>query len=87
MREITARRSQRIIDILPLTIDEDFVCGLAEDTQDILMEGLGLTGGDANKQAGDFLAEDPDIVAERDQLLSKLARVDDVWDRLSKFKG
>ncbi|KAG9045356.1 hypothetical protein FS837_006454 [Tulasnella sp. UAMH 9824] len=78
---------KRIIDLLPLTIDEDFVVGLAQDAQDILMEGLGLTGLDANKQAAEFLAEDPDIVAERDQLMSKLARVDDVWERLSKFKG
>ncbi|KAG8939150.1 hypothetical protein FRC00_014146, partial [Tulasnella sp. 408] len=77
---------KRIIDLLPLTIDEDFVVGLAQDAQDILMEGLGLTGLDANKQAAEFLAEDPDIVAERDQLMSKLARVDDVWERLSKFK-
>lgn len=51
------------------------------------MEGLGLGGANANKQAGDFLAEDPEIVAERDQLLQKLARVDEVWDRLSKFKS
>ncbi|KAG8946753.1 hypothetical protein FRC04_011409 [Tulasnella sp. 424] len=78
---------KRVIDIVPLSIDEDFVVGLAQDAQDILMEGLGLTGLDANKQAGEFLAEDPEIVAERDQLMSKLARVDDVWERLSKFKG
>ena len=50
------------------------------------MDGLGLSGMDANKQAGEFLAEDPEIVAERDQLLAKMARVDDVWERLSKFK-
>lgn len=84
---LTSPFRQRIIDLLPLTIDEDFVVGLAQDAQDILMEGLGLTGLDANKQAAEFLAEDPDIVAERDQLMSKLARVDDVWERLSKFKG
>lgn len=78
---------QRIIDILPLAIDEDFICGLAKDSLDVLMEGLGLGGANANKQAGDFLAEDPEIVAERDQLLQKLARVDEVWDRLSKFKS
>ncbi|KAG8903486.1 hypothetical protein FRB99_003229 [Tulasnella sp. 403] len=78
---------KRIIDILPLTIDEDFLCGIAQDTQDMLMEGLHLSAFDANKQAAEFLAEDPEIVEERDQLMSKLSRVDDVFERLSRFKS
>ena len=78
---------KRIIDMVPLVIDEDFLCGLACDTQDVLMQGLGLTGADANARAGEYLSEDADIVAEREELLEKLARVEDVWDRLSHFKS
>jgi len=78
---------KRVIDIMPLAIDEDFVCGVSHDMQEIVMEGLGLGGVDANRQAGEYLAEDPDVVAERDQLMAKLARVEDVWDKLSRFKA
>lgn len=51
------------------------------------MAGLGLDGSEPGKQAAEYLAEDPFVVAERDQLSSKLARVEDVWARLAKFKS
>ncbi|KAG8993005.1 hypothetical protein FRB94_011150 [Tulasnella sp. JGI-2019a] len=78
---------KRIIDILPLVIDEDFLFGLAQEAMDILMEGLGMAGTDNGARAAEFLAEDPEIVAERDQLASKLSRVEDVYQRLSTFKS
>lgn len=52
---------------------------------DALMEGLGMTSSSNRERAAEFLAEDPDIVAERDQLASKLARVEDVFNKLSTF--
>ncbi|KAG8885743.1 hypothetical protein FRB98_001655 [Tulasnella sp. 332] len=78
---------KRIIDILPLAIDEDFLCGLEQETMDTLMEGLGMVGADNSARAAEFLAEDPEIVEQRDQLAAKLARVEDVFGRLSKFKS
>jgi len=74
---------QRIIDILPLAIDEDFLCGLAQETMDILMEGLGMVGSESSSRAAEFLGR----ILQRDQLASKLARVEDVYVRLSKFKA
>lgn len=53
-----------MIDILPLAIDEDFLCGLAQETMDILMDGLGMVGSESSSRAAEFLAEDPEIVAE-----------------------
>lgn len=52
---------------------------------DALMEGLGMTSSSNRERAAEFLSEDPDIVAERDQLASKLARVDEVYEKLSRF--
>ena len=71
--------------MVPLTIDDDFLCGLARDVHDTLMQGLGLSGPDPNGKAAKFLAEDPDVAVQREELNLKMNRVDDIWAHLSEF--
>jgi len=76
---------KRVIDMVPLTIDDDFLCGLARDVHDTLMQGLGLSGPDPHGKAAKFLAEDPDVAVQREELNLKMTRVDDIWAHLSEF--
>ncbi|KAG8941062.1 hypothetical protein FRC03_004895 [Tulasnella sp. 419] len=77
---------KRIIDILPLVIDEDFLCAIAQRVQETLINELGLSTPDATDKAKEFLSEDPELVAEREMIVARLERAEDVWEKLAKFK-
>lgn len=53
--------------------------------QDALIVGLGLSGSDASQRAMNYLSEEPDVVASREELLQTKERLEAIQDRLFKF--
>jgi hypothetical protein len=78
---------KRVIDNVPSAIDRAFLHGLSQDIQKALLEGLGLTSNDANDKARRYLAEDPRVTGDREELQAKLARLEDVWRQLVQFSA
>jgi len=75
----------RIIDNLPRVIDHDFLCALNESILDALNKGLGVGDRDAIARAENFLKEEPDLVASREELTRKKERLEDIVERLDRF--
>lgn len=70
---------------MPLAIDHEFLYSFAEDLQDFLIEKLGLGSKDAAEKCAAYLAEDPHIVATREELLSRKRRLEKVQEQLLNF--
>ncbi|KAJ7590318.1 P-loop containing nucleoside triphosphate hydrolase protein [Mycena floridula] len=77
---------KRIIDNVPRVIDHDFLRKLAEELQGILTSKLGLDQEGASQKAATWLSEDPDIVETRKGLESTKARLEDVLQKLHRFR-
>ncbi|KAF8591661.1 hypothetical protein K439DRAFT_1626647 [Ramaria rubella] len=73
---------KRIIDNVPMTIDNKFFRSLAMKMQSSLIGGLGI--GDTERAAA-YLAEDNSIVLKREELLSRKKRLESVRQELLKF--
>jgi len=73
--------------MLPCVIDQDFLITLAESVQEALVEELGLGTQEATQRAAEFLAEEPEVLAEREQLAARMARLDDILEKLARFKA
>ncbi|KAI0087492.1 P-loop containing nucleoside triphosphate hydrolase protein [Irpex rosettiformis] len=75
---------KRIIDYVPLAIDHELLYAFTDDLQFHLLSALGINGTEAVAKCAGYLAEDPDIVAEREELLSRKMRLLGVQAELLK---
>ncbi|KAI0686945.1 P-loop containing nucleoside triphosphate hydrolase protein [Cytidiella melzeri] len=66
---------KRIIDYVPLAIDHELLYAFADELQKNLISALGLSGVDAVAKCAAYLAEDPNVVAEREELLARKTRL------------
>ncbi|KAG8941757.1 hypothetical protein FRC03_003997 [Tulasnella sp. 419] len=78
---------KRIIDVLPLSIDEDFICAIAAKTQEMMVTELGLSDTDATEKVRAYIAEDPELAEERNVVNARLKRAEEVWSSLAMFKA
>ncbi|KAJ8474633.1 hypothetical protein ONZ51_g7084 [Trametes cubensis] len=76
---------KRVIDYVPLAIDHSFLYAFSERLRERLFERLGLGGANASERCTGYIAEDPGIVAQRDELTSKKKRLENVQRALFNF--
>ena len=74
-----------MIDNIPLAIDHEFLRGFGEELQPYLFKKLGLTAPDAATKCNAYLAEDPMVVATREELLARQRRLRNVKEELAEF--
>ncbi|KAK7040880.1 hypothetical protein VNI00_009476 [Paramarasmius palmivorus] len=77
---------KRIIDNIPGFIDLQFLKGLGEKLQSHIVTQLGLGAATANERCARYLAEDPAIVARRDELTARHKRLESVQQELNNFE-
>ncbi|KAA1467036.1 P-loop containing nucleoside triphosphate hydrolase protein [Dentipellis sp. KUC8613] len=78
---------KRIIDSIPMLIDLKFVRGIMQDMHDHLIREMGLAGDGATERCARYLAEDPDVVARRDEALARRATLESVQKELNNFEN
>ncbi|EPQ51165.1 hypothetical protein GLOTRDRAFT_141261 [Gloeophyllum trabeum ATCC 11539] len=76
---------KRVIDNVPLMIDHKFVRAIAKDLQSSLISQLGLGTANASTRCATYLAEDPHVVARREELIARKKRLEGVTKELSNF--
>ncbi|PSR74398.1 hypothetical protein PHLCEN_2v9906 [Hermanssonia centrifuga] len=76
---------QRIIDYVPMSIDNVLLSAFAESLQACLIEKLGLGSPNCATRCAMYLSEDPSVVAKRDELKSRKARLSTVQNELFNF--
>lgn len=76
---------QRVIDNIPSLIDLKLVKAIPKDIQEFLISKLGIGAEDAADRCAKYLAEDPSMVARRDELLARKRRLEDVKLALFTF--
>ncbi|KAH8092249.1 P-loop containing nucleoside triphosphate hydrolase protein [Cristinia sonorae] len=69
---------KRMIDNVPMTIDNMFLFAFARELQPCLIEKLGLGSFSSAARCASYLAEDPNVVHERDELLARKKRLESV---------
>ena len=77
--------ARRIIDYIPLSIDQHFLYSFADGLQSVLFERLGLGAPNADARCETYIAEEPSVVASRAELLSKQKRLQSVQTALFNF--
>ncbi|KAJ2990797.1 hypothetical protein NUW54_g8371 [Trametes sanguinea] len=75
----------RVIDYVPLTIDHHFLYAFAAALHERLFERLGLGAANAQARCSAYIAEDPTVVATRDELVAKKKRLENVRRALYNF--
>ncbi|TFY58995.1 hypothetical protein EVG20_g7953 [Dentipellis fragilis] len=78
---------QRIIDSIPMLIDLKFVRGIMQDMHNHLIREMGLAGDGATERCARYLAEDPDVVARRDEAMARRATLESVQKELNNFEN
>ncbi|TFK84004.1 hypothetical protein K466DRAFT_239334 [Polyporus arcularius HHB13444] len=76
---------KRVIDYIPLSIDQHFLYTLAEGLQPVLLEKLGVGTSTADARCASYIAEEPGVVTLRSELLSKKKRLESVQKALFNF--
>ncbi|KAJ7108734.1 P-loop containing nucleoside triphosphate hydrolase protein [Mycena epipterygia] len=76
---------QRVIDNVPALIDCKFLRAIAQTLQQDLISEFGLGSGNANAVCATFLAEDPRLVAKREDLIARRRRLETVQVQLHNF--
>ncbi len=76
---------QRVIDNVPMSIDYYFLYAFAEQLHERLFERLGLGTANAAARCSAYVAEDPSVVAARDELMAKKKRLENVQRALYHF--
>ena len=66
---------KRVIDTLPLAIDQELVRVRKRGVQDVILSGLRITDAQAQQRCAKFLAEPPEVVKNREDLRSRLDRL------------
>ncbi|KAH8092248.1 P-loop containing nucleoside triphosphate hydrolase protein [Cristinia sonorae] len=69
---------KRMIDSIPMTIDSMLLFAFARELQPWLIEKLGLGSSTSGARCASYLAEDPTIVHERDELMARKKRLESV---------
>ena len=70
---------------MPLAVDHELLYSFADDVQPYLIKELGLSKEGASAICLAYLAEDPSVVSEREELLIKEKRLLDVQAQLRNF--
>lgn len=68
-----------------MAIDNTFLFGFADSLQPFLIEKLGLASASGASRCAAYLAEDVDIVAEREELATKKRRLDAIQAEIYNF--
>lgn len=76
---------QRIIDNVPSLIDLKFIKAITQELQSFLISELGLGTENANDRCTKYLAEDPNVIARRDELVARKNRLESVKVELQNF--
>lgn len=76
---------QRVIDNIPMAIDYYFLYAFEEQLHERLFERLGLGAANAAVRCSAYIAEDPSVVAARDELMGKKKRLENVQRALYNF--
>ncbi|KAI0659429.1 hypothetical protein C8Q70DRAFT_933379 [Cubamyces menziesii] len=76
---------KRVIDYVPVAIDHSFLSTFSERLRERLFERLELGGANASERCSGYIAEAPGIVAQRDELVSKKKRLENVQQALFNF--
>ncbi|KAM5536973.1 hypothetical protein V8D89_009302 [Ganoderma adspersum] len=76
---------KRIIDYVPLSIDQHFLYAFAQGLQAVLFDKLGLGSTNAETRCAAYIAEDPAVVALRAELLSKRKQLESLQTALYNF--
>ncbi|KAJ7143314.1 P-loop containing nucleoside triphosphate hydrolase protein [Mycena crocata] len=76
---------KRVIDNIPSLIDAKFLRAIAQTLQQDLISEFGLGSENANAVCAAFLAEDPRLVAKREDLIAKRRRLEAVQIQLHNF--
>lgn len=80
-----ALNHQKIIDMIPELIDLTFMKAVAKDLQPYLYKKLGFGTTDVNARFAKFLAEDSQMAARRETLMSQKTRLERVKQELYDF--
>ncbi|KAJ7185818.1 P-loop containing nucleoside triphosphate hydrolase protein [Mycena filopes] len=76
---------KRVIDNIPALIDHKFLRALSQTLQQELVSEFGLGSADANTLCASYLAEDPRLVAKREDLTARSKRLELVQVQLHNF--
>ncbi|PIL25642.1 transporter [Ganoderma sinense ZZ0214-1] len=76
---------KRIIDYVPLSIDQHFLYAFSQGLQAVLFDKLGLGSANAETRCAAYIAEDPAVVALRSELLSKKKQLESLQTALYNF--
>ncbi|KAJ7918424.1 P-loop containing nucleoside triphosphate hydrolase protein [Mycena leptocephala] len=76
---------QRVIDNIPALIDHKFLRAIAQTLQQELISEFGLGSENANTLCETYLAEDPRLVAKREDLMARSRRLEAVQIQLHNF--
>ncbi|TFY75946.1 hypothetical protein EWM64_g8066 [Hericium alpestre] len=76
---------KRIIDCVPMHIDNKFVKGILQDLHPFLVNKMGLVGRGATERCARYLAEDPDVVAQREEVVARKKTLQNVKKELDSF--
>lgn len=82
---LLTNRNQRVIDNIPLTIQQSLCQKLSETLQGHLIDELKLGEPDASKRFEELVAEDPSVEAERKELEFLKKKLSEIRDKLSSF--
>ncbi|KAJ8092575.1 hypothetical protein PM082_006900 [Marasmius tenuissimus] len=77
---------KRIIDNIPGLIDLRFLKELGKELQPFLVKQLGLGTAAANEKCAEYLTEDRMIIAKRNELEARQARLESVQGELNNFQ-
>ncbi len=83
--ECLVEHLQRVIDYVPLSIDNHFLYAFAEGLQAVLFEKLGLGSPNADTKCASYVAEEPGVVTLRSEVLTKQKRLETVQRALFNF--
>ncbi|TCD63213.1 hypothetical protein EIP91_005825 [Steccherinum ochraceum] len=76
---------KRVIDNIPMAIDQSFLFAFAYALQPYLIKKLGLGTATSSQRCALYLAEDPNVVAEREELTARKKRLESVQTELYNF--
>ncbi|KAK0463456.1 P-loop containing nucleoside triphosphate hydrolase protein [Desarmillaria tabescens] len=78
---------KRIIDYVPSLIDLKFIKAVGKALQPFLIKKFELGSNEANAKCAKYLAEDPGVTAEREELCTKKRLLEKVQEELYRFGG
>ncbi|KAI1791422.1 P-loop containing nucleoside triphosphate hydrolase protein [Ganoderma leucocontextum] len=76
---------KRIIDYIPLSIDQHFLYAFSQALQAVLFDKLGLGSPNSETRCAAYIAEEPGVVALRSELLSKKKQLESLQAALYNF--